>query len=382
MKGRIKEITVFTVGDSNDITHWSNVPFFFTDALVKKGIKINRINLKENGFLTFIFDKIFGRFLKIIFRGHILNFNKTRLNIKSIEKQVITAVKKFNESDVYIFLNFDYSININKPVVLFHDWTFEYEIREHQRRSPYFIENNYIRYQENAILNADLVISLFPHCALDMTKKYNRDVKYLGNVVNNFYSGTFGNFLIEEKENSNKLLFIGNYKYKEGALLLIKAFRELLIDFPLITLHIIGMDNDILGIDPFEEKIITYGYLDKSKPDHNNKYYSLLKDARIFINPSQLWGGFSSTIEAMYFYTPVIVSPYSGFVSEFGRDIDFGFYNEQFNVNELKLNIIRVLTAKNYRTLAENSHLAAKNCTWDIYMDKVLMSIDSLKINN
>ena len=42
----MNEITIFTYGDSNKISTWSNVPYFFTTTLEKKGIIVNRINIR------------------------------------------------------------------------------------------------------------------------------------------------------------------------------------------------------------------------------------------------------------------------------------------------------------------------------------------------
>ncbi len=40
-------------------------------------------------------------------------------------------------------------------------------------------------------------------------------------------------------------------------------------------------------------------------------------------------------IEAMFFYTPVIVAPYNEFVEEFGDNIKFGRYIRNSSVEEL-----------------------------------------------
>ncbi|GBU07133.1 hypothetical protein AwDysgo_04640 [Bacteroidales bacterium] len=42
---KIKEITLFTNGDSNDLSVFSNVPYFFAQTLISKGIKVNRVDI-------------------------------------------------------------------------------------------------------------------------------------------------------------------------------------------------------------------------------------------------------------------------------------------------------------------------------------------------
>ena len=75
----------------------------------------------------------------------------------------------------------------------------------------------------------------------------------------------------------------------------------------------------------------TYG---KTSPERE-KYYNLLKSARVLINPASKWGGYSSTIEAMYYGCPIIVSPYDDFIEEFGKLIPFGYYlNRQEQLQE------------------------------------------------
>jgi hypothetical protein len=45
---KIKEITVFTIGDSKKMSTWSNVPFFFTETLISKGVKVNRVDIGQS----------------------------------------------------------------------------------------------------------------------------------------------------------------------------------------------------------------------------------------------------------------------------------------------------------------------------------------------
>ncbi|MDR2385843.1 MAG: hypothetical protein LBD80_09350 [Tannerella sp.] len=37
----IKKVAVFTLGDSGRLATWSNMPFFFTETLIAKGIIMN-----------------------------------------------------------------------------------------------------------------------------------------------------------------------------------------------------------------------------------------------------------------------------------------------------------------------------------------------------
>jgi glycosyltransferase involved in cell wall biosynthesis len=94
------------------------------------------------------------------------------------------------------------------------------------------------------------------------------------------------------------------------------------------------------------------------------------------VNPAANWGAYSSTIEAMYYGTPVIVTPYDDFVADFGREIEFGYYLEKPD-NLLPL-IKKVLsqTTEEYQTMCLAAREAVKDYTWDKYVDVFL---DSLK---
>lgn len=41
----IKEVIFFAYGDSADISTWSNVPYLFSNALERKGVRVNRVDL-------------------------------------------------------------------------------------------------------------------------------------------------------------------------------------------------------------------------------------------------------------------------------------------------------------------------------------------------
>ena len=74
----------------------------------------------------------------------------------------------------------------------------------------------------------------------------------------------------------------------------------------------------------------------------------------------------------MYFYTPVIVSPYKDFVDEFGENIDFGVYNEKFLAQTLADNILRLVLNPKYLEMCNNAHDRVKNYTWKNYVDKII----------
>ena len=78
----------------------------------------------------------------------------------------------------------------------------------------------------------------------------------------------------------------------------------------------------------------------------------------------------------MYFYIPIIVTPYDEFVKTFGKSIDFGAYCEENSPVLIEKNIRGILTDSSYGKLCINSHNAVKDYTWSAYIDKVIKQIE------
>ena len=117
-------------------------------------------------------------------------------------------------------------------------------------------------------------------------------------------------------------------------------------------------------------------FLNKSEERDRKIYYDLLLGAKVLVNANPKWGAFSSTVEAMYYYTPVIVSPYQDFVKNFGEKIDFGVYNQDFTAISLANDIKSILISNKYKDLCNIAHEKVKTYTWDNYTDKLLNLIN------
>ena len=76
----MKEIIIFSCGDSNDISTWSNVPYLFTKTLEGKGYKLNRVDISPNKIINRVFNTtayiIFKRILKIFTNSALVIFLK------------------------------------------------------------------------------------------------------------------------------------------------------------------------------------------------------------------------------------------------------------------------------------------------------------------
>ncbi len=373
----INKVIFFTYGDSSSASTWSNVPFLFTKSLEDIGIKIYRVDLSSPKFLRRIYDKCIHPLIKLFFRDSLYTFNRTYLNEYIIYKRIQKNILKYNDADICIFTSFDYYNKFNAiPEVLFCDWTFQMLIEERHKRKPYFFERRFIKQQNEALKNAKKTVSLFPHTANVLKINYpDKEIHYFNtNVINNLcgYEWT-DNEILNKKTRSNIILFIGSSKYLEGAKCLIRAFQILVRENSSLQLHIIGIQTNEICDVKTSSNIFCHGYLRKDIETENELYYKLLINAKVIVNPTPIWSGYSSIIEAMYFFTPVIICKYQDFSIEFGNDIDFGLYtNDEFNHEKLATDIDTLFKTESYDLMCKNAHEKVYNYTWDRYVFNIL----------
>jgi glycosyltransferase involved in cell wall biosynthesis len=371
----IKEVTVFTCGDSSRLATWSNVPFFFSETLIAKGIRVNRVNIEPSMLLPL------HRLAKLVSKVSTYTYFRSLICFLVTRRKIKKAVKQFKNSQADIFLTFSFSSCglTNRPVVLFCDWTYDYHIRHYHKHQPDYFEKQSIAREDAQIKAANLVFSLFPGVTEYMQQKYGKDhIFYSSNVINSLYSVSEKD--VEGKRQSYSLLFIGSKAYIEGARSLIAAFELLKPEYPLMRLHIVGMEQQDFGTLP--ENVFCYGYLNKGIDEERDLYYTLMREATVFVNTTPLWSAFSASIEAMYFYTPVIVTPYEEFRKTFGEKIDFGLYCEENVPNLIKEKITNILENNLYSVFCNRAHNAVKAFTWDACIGKIIAKIEQLQIED
>ena len=316
---------------------------------------------------------------RLLRKDDFYQYIRTSFYQKEGNRKIKKACIKYPDADAHLFISLSFSARhcSSKPSILFGDWTIAYYYKYFLEKEPGKLREFAAIKRQNAILeNADLVISLFPGIT-DYLKNYykNPNIRYIGNVVNNIKAEPTDN-LIEQKEKSNKILFIGSRRYRDGAMQLINAFTKIKEIYPRIELHIIGMTKGDLGI--VDDQIFTYGYLDKGKTADRDLYYQLLEQAKVFVNTTDKWGAFSSMVEAMFYFTPVITTAYNEFVKTFGSEINFGYYSDAGPDTLYKL-LAAVFSEKHkYSGLCNAAHSSVKNFTWDNYIHNFLQLVDGL----
>jgi glycosyltransferase involved in cell wall biosynthesis len=145
---------------------------------------------------------------------------------------------------------------------------------------------------------------------------------------------------------------------------------------------------DIIGIhgseqDVFDESFSNvrfHGYLRKGVPGERSLYYSLLSNADVFMNLTEVWGPVSATFEAMFFYTSVISPPYDELVALFGEKPAFCRF---INPTDLPQISGTLTTLHSNRDILTRQKLAAREAseshTWDRFVDELLDVASSLR---
>ncbi|MDZ4664862.1 MAG: glycosyltransferase [Bacteroidota bacterium] len=368
----VKEITVFSVGDSTNLKTWSNVPYFFTKTLELKGYKVNRVNIEENETLFNLYKYTAFAFLKLIYRNSNHTYFRSKLNYILTNKKISNALETYSNTGAAIFLTFSFTVpeNFKKKVISFGDWTYLYYISTFLDRKQKWFERSCLEREKQHIEKADLVLGLFPLSTTFIRKNYsNTNVHYLGNVINSNFELNKEKIL-ETKQNSQKLLFIGNEKYLQGAMELIETFKKIKSIYPDLELHFIGINKEDTKLE--YPSIFYHGYLNKSVTSENERYYKLLSEALVITNSTKDWGGFSSTTEAMYFYTPVITRPYDEFTETYGSAIDFGYFIDENNTLITCIEKMLKNSKEEQIQLMMAAHKSAKDFTWSNYIDKLM----------
>jgi glycosyltransferase involved in cell wall biosynthesis len=375
-------INIFTNGDASTPATWSNVPYCLSTTLEQFGYKVNRIDISlQNRPLLNLYRRIWTaivrRYMAWRYKGeqYAYTFDRTPLYCRLVEKEIKKANERYPDALCNIFLSFSCRNRYSKaPSILLCDWTFEHLIREQFGRTPNACEQRYIDLQNEAINGSDHVVSLFERSAQYIAQSTGRkEVAFLGgNVVNIVGDNQPDKSDIEHKIAKHNILFIGGYRYRQAAQQLVTAYDLLRQRYPDIKIDIVGQTESDLGVSlPDNGAVRCYGYLDKADEQQRTLYYRLLREASLLVNHNPVWGGYSSTIEAMLFYTPIVVAPYEEFVNEFGCDTSFAEYCNDFSVEALVQSICRSFDSETRRQASIDAHAAVEEYTWSAYVKKL-----------
>jgi glycosyltransferase involved in cell wall biosynthesis len=375
----IKEITVYAGGDIDNINTWSGVPYFFCNKLRAQGIKVNYVNTGIERKIEWIYQKLTGTIIIKLLRNYRADYSTSLLRYLIVKHKIKRSILRYPNSDSLGFSSFCYSAAgmTRIPSIMISDWTLDYYMRFILKRKPRFFERRVLRRDDKEIEATDIVFSIFPGITEYLRQKYkNTNIYYLGNAVNHIIPPPANcQELILKKQKSFKLLLIGGKKYSTGLQTLIRAFQLSRADFPNLSVHVIGMTEKDIG-QQMTDGVFFYGYLDKNKETDSEIYYNLLCEAAIFINTTSLWPSFQAPIEAMYFYTPLILSPNTEFNKIFGDDIEKCCVFCAENNPELLAQYIKdILCSMNYEKMCKYSYSLVENFSWDVVIDNFLQIV-------
>ena len=374
------EIIAFAYGNPRDVNTWSNVPAFAIKTLENQGHTVHAINLYPLGSGTRFLARVVNKISRTIFgKSTMILVENIPLWKKIIDKRVKVAARNYPQSDFLLFFTYTESGHgiTNIPSILFNDFTIDYSIKNLSDRSATKLEKPLIENQDRIIESADVVISLFPQAERYYKERYqNKNIFAMnGHVINTDEIPDNEKESIQRKQQSNEILFIGRKSYKMGARVLVNAVEQYNRNQnDKIILNIIGMNREEVGLNASAE-IRFYGYLSKANVEQRKKYYECIKNAAVIINPTKNWGGISSVVEAMWFFTPVITTPYTEFVEIFGQQLDFGKYVEAENIESLieAIDWIRKNQLnKQYYEMCKNAHENVSEYTWDAFARQII----------
>lgn len=376
MRNKIKDITLITIGNPMYLETWSGVPYFLLKELQSKGYNVNVIDLEPNRYIKIIYNIIVLPIISLFIKRGELSIYRSIFFL--IYQHYVLKKKLYYFKNVDIIIGLSYNIMPPKasiPVLLFSDWPFLYKLKREGVELNWY-HKFYTNREIKCMRNASRVISLFPTCANYINKVLGEEKAIsLGiNVVNNFSSEP-RELLVSQKVKTRRIVFIGRSHYLQGAIALILSYVELKNIFPEIVIDIIGITKDDIlqcGIKlNAVDNINFWGYLDKGDIEQCKIYYNILRNASLYVNTSNGWVGYTSMVEAMYYYTPVVVSPVPEFLEEFGEDIDFGVYCHS---SEELVGIIKTIFSneEKFDKLCKNAHKRVSEYTWSNFIDRLL----------
>lgn len=353
----ISEIVIFSYGDGYKSSTWSNIPYFLIKTLENKGYTVRNINLeRKKSLISIIYSVYYIILCKIKKKKLYITFDRTRIYDFYANRIMKKTVKLYPNAKCFISTSFSFNPYkyTNKPCLMLCDWDIEYSIIKISGREVDRMELSCIKRQKKYLLNSNLNITLFKDVE-DYYKDKEINMKCIGNVINLPDENIEDSDLIKKFE-SNHVLFIGKEKYSQGLDALIKSLDFLNRD---ITIDVIGMNRKNQN-----KSVNYYGYLNKDIETEYRLYIDLIKNSKIIINTNEIWAGFSSIIECMSCYTPVIISKFDTFIDMFGLNINFGFYSDN-KLEMIASNIEKIfnLSFNDYKLLAYEAHKKTKNFT-------------------
>lgn len=338
------EVTIISYGDSNNINVWSNFPYFICKGFEENKIVVNRVNLLQFfPHIEFLFDNTITKLVKLFDRKSTYSFYRSTFYLKFLSEYICKKViRQYPNSDFYISLNFDICPNkyTKKTCINMCDWTYEFSVKKDiNKQHINFLERKGIKNQNDIIFRADIIVCFRKECSDFLKQTYTllNIIDYEFNAVNCDIESFDEKKIISDKLSSNSVTFLGSSRYKYGASELVKAINYI-NNYRKVYCIFIGLEKKDLEEFHLElnENMIFYGKLDKNDTRQRNLYYNTILSSRICVNTNPGFVSIASIQEAIYLYTPVIISKHLQTITALGDDMQYGLYTENTASNIVK----------------------------------------------
>lgn len=309
------QVNLFTIGDSTDINTWSNLPFFFSDGLLKNGVALQRVDLVPTGDPRYDMARFLRRQSsrirrRLTGRKPPYDFCRDRLGWKLAQNRIRGAVRRFPDADLHVFLTFNFSSHRHSSVPVVHlcDITYE-QLLEDTGRTPTADDRRWIDNEIENLRNARRVFATSRKCCDFIRDRYGLGhVRLFDYGINlNLDVREPADILLGRKWASHRLLCIGRGVHKRGIDILVDALALLNKRRPE------PVELDLVGVMPHElpradRHVTCHGYLDKGDPEQLRAYTRLLLDDTLFAMPMREGPPPGVVHEAALASTPVLIS--------------------------------------------------------------------------
>lgn len=375
----MREINVFTAGDSNDIKAWSNVPYFFSRAMEQKAIRVNRINLiPEDMFLYKWYLRCYLRWSQlkrmILRKDYPYDFFRDRISLYLSGVRIKRELRRYPDADFNIFLTFSISSYrySDIPVVHYCDQTYDLYL-DGKKKVVTRHDRVFIRMETANLKNAHYIFTTNRRCCEHIMEKYGLvNVRSVPTGINlNTLDAADEEGILADKLHDRNILFVGKGIHKRGVDILIGAFTRFnRLHADNWKLHIVGVNRESFG--GLLDNIVFYGQLSKDIPAELACYLQLIRSARLFVMPMRE-GPLPGVIkEAAMMYTPSIITNI-WHAADLVSDGYNGKLVEHADADEFAQAMDELIGDEHaWEQLARNAHSSAQRYTWSHTVDQMI----------
>ncbi|HEY4282749.1 MAG TPA: glycosyltransferase family 4 protein [Chthoniobacterales bacterium] len=379
MKSESLEINLFCLGDSADINTWSNLPYFFSKALIKRGVKINRINIfpyEEPGYNAYMhFLETWFLIQKRLFGiNRVYDFFRDRVSCYFANKRIEREVTRFPNADFNIFLTFSLSSGrySSTPVINVCDIAYEHYLEESGKKKGKR-ELRFIETEKQNLQMADIVCGLSEKCRQFLRTRYrlNNVLKLTPGINLGVEEPNDVEQLLSCKWGSKNIAFVGRGVQKRGIDILLEAFGLFNKEHgDRFTLHIVGASRAELATS--SKNVKCHGYLSKGNPEDLSLYLEILRSATVFVMPMRE-GPFPGVIrEALLHYTPVIMSNIWNEEQKIEHDYN-GILVDRIEPTAFAEEMGSLLRDRQkWENIARNAHESVEQFSWERSVEELL----------